>query len=399
MFVIASDENTEVYSDWHVTQDGRTLVFYNAKTDTVTRAILPIAGELDYRLTFSPQGNRVVIEYCEGAEWMFRIQSLDGEKFEIGMNTYADYMNRYFGQYVFGTLGWRDNDTVTGENEYGSFEFDPYSVYPRQLTDLRRDYLEDVKVTRVLCTFDNGWETVEYTMAVPQTWVGGSYLSDIRRMETAPEDAVRMTGYYELQDADALYRDGEWDLQALSLHGMVTYGAETVASNARMLVLHTPLEAAGHSCYSVAVLAGDKVLICDFTVYPEDTADYYTRVILPVIESFGVTVHPNLYTAVIVRYNSAGRAMDGPGSSFVMESIRYTGGKTLATLLTEDDGKIVADVTAAIPYDGAREGEQLCKTEVSPYAFRIMGDKLQYEVNTEDGLCSILLGDVSALWK
>lgn len=399
MFITASEENTALFGDWRVMQDGSALGFYNAMTDGAVRAELPITGAFEYRLTFSPQGNRVIIEYRVGEEWMFRIQSLDGEMFETSMNSYADYMNRYFGQYVFGSLGWRDNDTVTGENEYGSFEFSPYTVYPRQLTDYRRDYLDDVTVTRTLAVFDSGRENAEYTIAVPQTWVGDSYLSDIRRMETTPEDATRMTGYYVLYDADALYCGGEWDLQALSMRGMSTYQAETVVNDARMLILHTAAEEVEHSRYNAAVKAGDKVLICQFTVYPEDAADYYTRVILPVIESFTVTVSPKPYTALVTRYSSAGLAMDGPDSAFFMESIRYVGGKTLATLLAEDDDKVVADVTAAIPYDSDREGEQLYRDEVPPYAFRILGDDLQYAVDTVDGLRLIPLGDVSALWK
>lgn len=309
-FLAKSAAGAENYGAWTVTVADNVLVFHNTETDAVARAELPLAGTFTYELLFSPDGNRVIVEYRQDGDWYFRIHSLDGEVFEPSRNTYADYMNRYFGRYTHGTLAWKDNDTVTGENEYGTFEFDPHELYPVQVTDYRRAFREDVLVDRVLLSEYGRREITDYVITVPETWVGDNYLDDIRRMETTPENATRMTGFYSLCDLygkpDEPYRDGKWDLTELSLRGMLT--------------------------------------------------------------------------------------ADGEMITVTLEGLRYAGGRTLATLSAEDGGTLVLDVTAAVPYDAAREGERLLAADVQ-WEFLIEGDHLTSF--RPDG--SIDLGDISAL--
>lgn len=400
LFVTKSARDAENYGAWAVTRDERTLVFRNTETDAVARAELPVAGDFTYELLFSPDGNRVVIEYRQTADWLFRIQSLDGEVFEPSMNTYADYMSRYFGKYTHGTLSWKDNDTVAGENEYGMFEFDPHVLYPRQVTDYRRDFREDVLVDRALLTAYDSDEITKYVITLPETWVGDNYLEDIRRMETSPGNATRMTGgaLYDLYGRPSdLYRDGKWDVNALSLRGMMTYEGETVENNEQRIILHGKYAELEETWYSAAMLVDRKVLICNFTVYPDDPADYYTRVILPVIESFRVESTPN-YFGFDMR-----AAKNGEEQLITFESLRYANGKTLLTLKGENGNTLVLDATAAFPYDAAREGERLLYGDIGGGYFWINADTHLHfgggteEVPLADGE-TIDLGDVSALW-
>ena len=398
-FVTKTAEGAENFGDWRVTKDGNVLVFYNSVTDAVARAALPIRGDYTYEINLSPDGNRALVEYWQGDDWYFQIHSLDGETFLPSMNTYADYMNRYFGKYTHGTLTWKDNDTVAGENEFGSFEFDPHELYPRQLTDYRRAYREDVLVTRTLLTVIRSMrEETVYTVTVPETWVGDSTLEDIRRMETSPENATRMTGGL-CDRTEEVYKDGAWNVTGLSICGMLTADGEIIRNDAGVLILHGTFAESETEWYSAAVLADDRVFIGGFTVYPEDPDDYYTRVILPVIESVRAEMLPNLYTGVAFRYSAPGIGIDGPASGFEIEGIRFVGGRTLATLAAEDGTKIAVDVTAALPYDADREGEQLLRADVTVGDFEIRGDTLYYVVYGGDGDTITPLCDVSALWK
>lgn len=400
-FLAKSAAGAESYGAWNVSAADNVLVFHNTETDAVARAELPLAGAFTYELTFSPGGNRVIVEYRQDGDWYFRIHSLDGEVFEPSGNTYADYMNRYFGRYTHGTLSWKNNDTVTGENEYGTFEFDPHELYPEQVTDYRRAFREDVLVDRVLLSEYGRREITDYVITVPETWVGDNYLEDIRRMETTPENAARMSGFYSLCDLygnpDEPYRDGKWDLTALSLRGMLTADGEVIENSAGRIILRGRYAEREETWYSAAMLAdsppmisGGKVLLCNFTVYPDDPADYFDRVIRPVIESFRAVTRPNYYT-----FTFGVQAADGEMVTVTLEGLRYVGGRTLATLTGEDGATLVLDVTAAVPYDAAREGERLLAVDVQwEFFIEENGHLTSYR---PDG--DIDLGDLSALWQ
>ena len=400
-FLAKSAAGAESYGAWNVSAADNVLVFHNTETDAVARAELPLAGAFAYELTFSPGGNRVIVEYRQDGDWYFRIHSLDGEVFEPSGNTYADYMNRYFGRYTHGTLSWKNNDTVTGENEYGTFEFDPHELYPEQVTDYRRAFREDMLVDRVLLSEYGRREITDYVITVPETWVGDNYLEDIRRMETTPENAARMSGFYSLCDVygnpDEPYRDGKWDLTALSLRGMLTADGEVIENSAGRIILRGRYAEREETWYSAAMLAdsppmisGGKVLLCNFTVYPDDPADYFDRVIRPVIESFRAVTRPNYYT-----FTFGVQAADGEMVTVTLEGLRYVGGRTLATLTGEDGATLVLDVTAAVPYDAAREGERLLAVDVQwEFFIEENGHLTSYR---PDG--DIDLGDLSALWQ
>ena len=400
-FLAKSAAGAESYGAWNVSAADNVLVFHNTETDAVARAELPLAGAFTYELTFSPGGNRVIVEYRQDGDWYFRIHSLDGEVFEPSGNTYADYMNRYFGRYTHGTLSWKNNDIVTGENEYGTFEFDPHELYPEQVTDYRRAFREDVLVDRVLLSEYGRREITDYVITVPETWVGDNYLEDIRRMETTPENAARMSGFYSLCDLygnpDEPYRDGKWDLTALSLRGMLTADGEVIENSAGRIILRGRYAEREETWYSAAMLAdsppmisGGKVLLCNFTVYPDDPADYFDRVIRPVIESFRAVTRPHYYT-----FTFGVQAADGEMVTVTLEGLRYVGGRTLATLTGEDGATLVLDVTAAVPYDAAREGERLLAVDVQwEFFIEENGHLTSYR---PDG--DIDLGDLSALWQ
>lgn len=400
-FLAKSAAGAESYGAWNVSAADNVLVFHNTETDAVARAELPLAGAFTYELTFSPGGNRVIVEYRQDGDWYFRIHSLDGEVFEPSGNTYADYMNRYFGRYTHGTLSWKNNDTVTGENEYGTFEFNPHELYPEQVTDYRRAFREDVLVDRVLLSEYGRREITDYVITVPETWVGDNYLEDIRRMETTPENAARMSGFYSLCDLygkpDEPYRDGKWDLTELSLRGMLTADGEVIENSAGRIILRGRYAEREETWYSAAMLAdsppmisGGKVLLCNFTVYPDDPADYFDRVIRPVIESFRAVTRPNYYT-----FTFGVQAADGEMVTVTLEGLRYVGGRTLATLTGEDGATLVLDVTAAVPYDAAREGERLLAVDVQwEFFIEENGHLTSYR---PDG--DIDLGDLSALWQ
>lgn len=399
-FLAKSAAGAESYGAWNVSAADNVLVFHNTETDAVARAELPLAGAFTYELTFSPGGNRVIVEYRQDGDWYFRIHSLDGEVFEPSGNTYADYMNRYFGRYSHGTLAWKNNDIVTGENEYGTFEFNPHEFYPEQVTDYRRAFREDVLVDRVLLSEYGRREITDYVITVPETWVGDNNLEDIRRMETTPENAARMAGFYSLCDLygrpDEPYRDGKWDLTALSLRGMLTTDGEVIENNAERIILRGRYAEREETWYSAAMLAdsppmvsGGKVLLCNFTVYPDDPADYFDRVIRPVIESFRAVTRPHYYT-----FTFGVQAADGGMVTVTLEGLRYAGGRTLATLTGADGATLVLDVTAAVPYDAAREGERLLAVDVQWEFFIEDGHLTSYR---PDG--NIDLGDLSALWQ
>lgn len=400
-FLAKSAAGAENYGAWTVTAADNVLVFHNTETDAIARAELPLVGAFTYELTFSPGGNRVIVEYRQDGDWFFRIHSLDGEVFLPSGNTYADYMNRYFGRYSHGTLAWKNNDIVTGENEYGTFEFNPHELYPEQVTDYRRAFREDVLVDRVLLSEYGRREITDYVITVPETWVGDNHLEDIRRMETTPENAARMAGFYSLCDLygrpDEPYRDGKWDLTALSLRGMLTTDGEVIENNAERIILRGRYAEREETWYSAAMLAdsppmvsGGKVLLCNFTVYPDDPADYFDRVIRPVIASFRAVTRPHYYT-----FTFGVQAADGGMVTVTLEGLRYAGGRTLATLTGEDGATLVLDVTAAVPYDAAREGERLLAVDVQwEFFIEENGHLTSYR---PDG--NIDLGDLSALWQ
>ena len=295
------EEGAEDYGDWQVTQESdSSLTFYNRVTGATVRSYPLQDRSTEYELTFSPDGNRCIVEYNRPAYgWACFILSLDGEKFYVSQNNYVDYLNRYFGQFAHGTLFWQDNDTVGGENEYGKFAWYIYEVYPEQITDYRSDFSEDNIITytvEMTETYDGKKHTL--TMCIPECWNGKYYLDDVQRMSVDPADATRMTGYYTLYAADSVY-DGGWDEQALSRKGVDLYQGEVLINNEKMFVgadirytetssYLTEERKISRIFYEAAVRIGEYAVIVRITQYPEDSDDYFDRIVLPVLESITV---------------------------------------------------------------------------------------------------------------
>ncbi len=135
----------------YIHEDGR--VIHSMPQEKSTRPFV---------LTFSPDGTRVAVEWRLGAGEYFYIQTLNGDKLMADLYDYNEYLNKYYGEYVGGSLYWADNDNIEGENEYGLFRFNIYefevthigeaprmdqtkvcaSVLHKTVAELREDYGE-----------------------------------------------------------------------------------------------------------------------------------------------------------------------------------------------------------------------------------------------------------------
>ncbi len=77
-------------------------------------------------LSFSPDGNRVAIEYTNDGKTELYVQSLNGDDLVNDMYGYNLYCKVHLGAYKAGTVQWSDNEKITGYNEHGIFMFDIY---------------------------------------------------------------------------------------------------------------------------------------------------------------------------------------------------------------------------------------------------------------------------------
>lgn len=96
----------------------------------IIRCAIDITSKQPYKLTFSPDGTRVAVEYNMNGEPTFYVQSLDGEPLSQPNYDYSLYLHSRVGKYVANTLIWYDNETIEGENEYGRFRFNIYGYQP-----------------------------------------------------------------------------------------------------------------------------------------------------------------------------------------------------------------------------------------------------------------------------
>ena len=75
-FLAKSAAGAENYGAWTVTAADNVLVFHNTETDAIARAELPLVGAFTYELTFSPGGNRVIVEYRQDGDWISAIEMM-----------------------------------------------------------------------------------------------------------------------------------------------------------------------------------------------------------------------------------------------------------------------------------------------------------------------------------
>ncbi len=96
----------------------------------IIRSAPGIPSKIPYQLTFSPNGNRVAVEYNMNGEPTFYVQALDGIPLSEPNYDYSLYLHSRVGRYVANTLIWYDNETIEGENEYGRFRFNIFGYLP-----------------------------------------------------------------------------------------------------------------------------------------------------------------------------------------------------------------------------------------------------------------------------
>ena len=306
------------------------------------------------------------MEYERNGEWYFFVQSLDGERFEISMNSYVDYLNRYFGAYAPGTLSWKDNNTVCGENIYGEFEFNLYTVYPKQITDSRRLLREENERTLEVGEYFPDIDTkVRIWTVVPETWVGDTYLEDFLRTDGYPGLSARMS-HCDIRSPEGLYHNGEWDEDALSRAGGGD-PAQTVLKTDAAHVTKNDMNPE-LTVYNAAVYIGRRVVVTGFFVYPEDPEDYFDRVILPVIQSFRAEEKIQYFTSTIYGDYWSGFGVLSKVTVTIEEIRREPDGVWLTLAArTGEDGEPVykkLDMSEAFPYNEIKAGERLTMSQV-----------------------------------
>ncbi len=169
------ERDGEMYSAITWTHEDGTVIH-----NTIVNAV----SSTPYVITFSPDGTRAAIEYTSigSGRPTFYIQSLNGDKLHAGIYDYQEYLSRYFGAYVPGTLSFADNDTVLGENEHGRFSLNIYEAEPVQL-DLDPalsdpNNKETVEVALPLPVFPDA----TLYMQLPEVWMErSSYYDDLVR--------------------------------------------------------------------------------------------------------------------------------------------------------------------------------------------------------------------------
>ncbi len=126
----SQSENTVTAFGWTAVfghEDGKyNGITYTHENGTVIRSHLNTPSDTPYRLLFSPNGTRVAIEFTIGTQPYFYVQALNGDKLMADLYDYNEYLNKYYGQYIAGSLKWVDEDDIEGDNIYGRFRFNIY---------------------------------------------------------------------------------------------------------------------------------------------------------------------------------------------------------------------------------------------------------------------------------
>ncbi len=85
-------------------------------------------------ITFSPDGTRAAVEYRhQNGFYSFYVVTLNGDILMGPNYPYTEYLSRYYGTYVKGSLYWADENTIEGRNEYGWFRYNIYDYFVTQL--------------------------------------------------------------------------------------------------------------------------------------------------------------------------------------------------------------------------------------------------------------------------
>ncbi len=235
---------------------------------------------IPYTLTYSPDGTRVVAEYqhINTLTYRFVIISLNEDDIDV------DYMDRYFGEYVPGSVKWLDNDNIEGMNQFGRFTMNVFNLLPVQFADA--PYMTDPGNTNVK---EVSHRTIGYslTLNVPeiwfyeQVWQSEHYYDGVRIANQKPDTRAHLyieDKYYSYQ------LDGKTEADWLTNPNGIQYLIATEEYSEPVKV------------YNILFRYADTV-ICDFVVnqYKADPEDYFETVVQPLIDS-AVVVPDESYT-------------------------------------------------------------------------------------------------------
>lgn len=85
-------------------------------------------------ITFSPDGTRAAVEYQhQNGFYCFYVITLNGDILMGSNYPYTEYLSKYYGEYVKGSLYWADENTIEGRNEYGWFRYNIYDSFVTQI--------------------------------------------------------------------------------------------------------------------------------------------------------------------------------------------------------------------------------------------------------------------------
>ena len=282
---ISADENTVVSDNgWTAVleKDGeyyKDITFIH-ESGKIVRHSSSYHSTIPYTLTYSPDGTRVVAEYqhINTLTYRFVIISLNEDDIDV------DYMDRYFGEYVPGSVKWLDNDNIEGMNQFGRFTMNVFNLLPVQFAD--EPYMTDPSNTNVK---EVSHRTIGYTLTlnVPeiwfyeQVWQSEHYYDGVRIANQKPDIRARIhieDKYY------SYYLEEKTEADWLTNPNGIQYLIVTDEYSEPVKV------------YNILFRYADTV-ICDFVVnqYQTDPEDYFDTVVQPLIDS-AVVVPDESYT-------------------------------------------------------------------------------------------------------
>lgn len=282
---ISTDEDTVVSDNgWTAVleKDGEyyTDITFIHESGKIVRHSSSYHSTIPYTLTYSPDGTRVVAEYqhIHTLTYRFVIISLNEDDIDV------DYMDRYFGEYVPGSVKWLDNDNIEGMNQFGRFTMNVFKLLPVQFADA--PYMTDPNNTNVK---EVSHRTIGYflTLNVPeiwfyeQVWQSEHYYDGVRIANQKPDTRAHLyveDKYYSYQ------LDGKTEEDWLTNPSGIQYLIITDEYREPVKV------------YNILFRYADTV-ICDFVVnqYKADPKDYFDTVVQPLIDS-AVVVPDESYT-------------------------------------------------------------------------------------------------------
>lgn len=255
------EKDGEYYKDiTFIHEDGR-IVRYNSGY----LSIVP------YTLTYSPEGTRVVAEYQHSGSQTYRFMIISLNNDDID----ADYMDRYFGEYVPGSVKWLDNDNIEGMNRFGRFTMNVFTLLPVQFAD--EPYMTDPNNTNVK---EVSHRTIghQLTLEVPEIW-----FYEQKWLNEYYYDGVRIANQ-EIDTRALIHVEDKY--YSFMLDGKTEEDWLTNPKGTEYLIKTYEYNGDPSKVYNILFRYADTV-VCDFVVnqYQYDPEDYFDTVIQPLIDS------------------------------------------------------------------------------------------------------------------